>query len=174
MSKLTAAERGGKRANAEARGCAAVRGASDSPPRACLGGAAEGMGERRRRQAAARAHPRLQEHEARGSDLRVARRGEGACWHSAGGYLGTSEQRHARDTIRVDSKVVAETEFEGAKNDESRWMRFTLDTVGKREWPTDQQGGLCIPRISRSWRASSNGRSTRPGGTCGASSASGC
>jgi type III restriction enzyme len=44
-------------------------------------------------------------------------------------------------TIRVDSKVVAETDdLEGAKSDESRWMRFTLDTVGRTAWPTDNQG----------------------------------
>jgi type III restriction enzyme len=48
-------------------------------------------------------------------------------------------------TIRVDSKVIAETEVEGAKNDEYRWMRFTLDTVGKREWPTDPQGRPVYP-----------------------------
>lgn len=45
-----------------------------------------------------------------------------------------------RPTIRVDSKVVGETDLEGAKSDESRWMRFTLDTVGKREWTPDTQG----------------------------------
>jgi len=44
-----------------------------------------------------------------------------------------------RHTIRVDSKVVAETEVDGAKSDESRWMRFTLDTVGKRDWTRDDQ-----------------------------------
>lgn len=43
------------------------------------------------------------------------------------------------NTIRVDSKVVQETETEGAKGDETRWMRFTLDTVGKTEWPLDRQ-----------------------------------
>lgn len=51
----------------------------------------------------------------------------------------------ARYTIRVDSKVVAETEVEGAKNDESRWMRFTLDTVGRREWPKDDQQRSIYP-----------------------------
>lgn len=50
-----------------------------------------------------------------------------------------------RYTIRVDSKVVAETEVEGAKNDESRWMRFTLDTVGKRDWPRDDQQRAIYP-----------------------------
>jgi len=49
-------------------------------------------------------------------------------------------------TIRVDSKVVAETEVEGAKNNESRWMRFTLDTVGKRDWPRDDQGRPIYPQ----------------------------
>ncbi|TAJ10795.1 MAG: type III restriction endonuclease subunit R [Nitrospirae bacterium] len=42
-------------------------------------------------------------------------------------------------TIRVDSKVVQETDTGEAKNDESRWMRLTLDTVGKRTWPSDRQ-----------------------------------
>lgn len=48
-------------------------------------------------------------------------------------------------TIRVDSKVIAETDVEGAKNDASRWMRFTLDTVGKRDWPRDPQGRPVYP-----------------------------
>ncbi len=42
-------------------------------------------------------------------------------------------------TIRVDSKVVAESEGSGAKAEEQAWMRHTLDTVGKSAWPTDQQ-----------------------------------
>ncbi|HET7129629.1 MAG TPA: hypothetical protein VFJ93_11205 [Gaiellaceae bacterium] len=54
----------------------------------------------------------------------------------------TADKRY---TIRVDSKVVAETEVEGAKNDESRWMRLTLDTVGKRDWPPDDQGRPIYP-----------------------------
>jgi type III restriction enzyme len=51
----------------------------------------------------------------------------------------------ARVTIRVDSKVVAETEIEGTRNDEARWMRFTLDTVGKRQWTRDAQGRPVYP-----------------------------
>ena len=35
------------------------------------------------------------------------------------------------NTIIVHSKVVHETDPDAAKSDESRWMRFTLDTVGK-------------------------------------------
>jgi type III restriction enzyme len=48
-------------------------------------------------------------------------------------------------TIRVDSKVVHETDTEGAKSDESRWMRFTLDTVGKIDWPRNTQGKPLYP-----------------------------
>ena len=49
------------------------------------------------------------------------------------------------NTIRVDSKVVAETDTGEAKSDESRWMRFTLDTVGKTTWPLDSQGRAIFP-----------------------------
>ena len=46
-------------------------------------------------------------------------------------------------TIRVDSKVISETDSGesagGSQGDLARWMRFTLDTVGKREWPRDSQ-----------------------------------
>ncbi len=55
----------------------------------------------------------------------------------------------ATNTIRVDSKVIAETDsgdIKGdAKSDRSRWMRFTLDTVGKRAWPADRQGRPLYP-----------------------------
>src|SRR5262249_13396985 len=44
------------------------------------------------------------------------------------------------NTIRVDTKVVHETDSDAAKSDESRWMRLTLDTVGKTDWPRDLQG----------------------------------
>ena len=57
------------------------------------------------------------------------------------------------NTIRVDSKVVHETDTGEAKDDESRWMRLTLDTVGKMAWPVDRQGRQ-IYRGSRAgiWR----------------------
>jgi type III restriction enzyme len=45
-----------------------------------------------------------------------------------------------QNTIRVDSKVVHETDNGEAKSDELVWMRFTLDTVGRTAWPTDGQG----------------------------------
>lgn len=49
------------------------------------------------------------------------------------------------NTIRVDSKVVQETDSGHAKTDEAQWMRFTLDTVGKTEWPSDRQGRPVYP-----------------------------
>ena len=49
------------------------------------------------------------------------------------------------NTIRVDSKVVAETDTGEAKGDEERWMRLTLDTVGRQEWPADRQGRPIYP-----------------------------
>jgi type III restriction enzyme len=42
-------------------------------------------------------------------------------------------------TIRVDSKVVQETDTDGNKSDEVAWMHFTLDTVGRAYWPADTQ-----------------------------------
>ena len=49
------------------------------------------------------------------------------------------------NTIRIDSKVVHETDTEYAKSDEMKWLRLTLDTVGKRDWPRDQQGRPIYP-----------------------------
>jgi type III restriction enzyme len=53
--------------------------------------------------------------------------------------------RMGRSTPSLDSKVIAETDKDGAKEDESRWMRFTLDTVGKLDWPRDAQGRALMP-----------------------------
>ncbi len=49
------------------------------------------------------------------------------------------------NTIRVDSKVVRESDSGQAKSDEDRWMRLTLDTVGKTGWPRDGQGRSLYP-----------------------------
>lgn len=49
------------------------------------------------------------------------------------------------NTIRVDSRVVSETDSDQVKSDESRWMRLILDTVGKQEWPKDSQGRSLYP-----------------------------
>lgn len=49
------------------------------------------------------------------------------------------------NTIVVHSKVVQETDTGNARSDDARWMRFTLDTVGKREWPRGGQGREIFP-----------------------------
>ena len=48
-------------------------------------------------------------------------------------------------TIRVDSKVVRESDSGQSKSDQDRWMRLTLDTVGKTDWPRDTQGRSLYP-----------------------------
>ena len=48
-------------------------------------------------------------------------------------------------TIRVDTKVVEETDSATAKDDEVAWMRTTLDTVGKLDWLRDSQGRSIYP-----------------------------
>lgn len=53
-------------------------------------------------------------------------------------------ERYVR-TIRVDTKVIQETDTAGAKTDEMQWMRMTLDTVGKLQWPTDRQKRPLFP-----------------------------
>ncbi len=53
------------------------------------------------------------------------------------GFRNTPDHEY---TIRVDSKVVHETDTGEAKSDESAWMRATLDTVGRLDWPRDRQG----------------------------------
>lgn len=62
--------------------------------------------------------------------------------HHIAAFLNTDERIN---TIRVDSKVVHETDTGHAKNDEAQWMRFTLDTVGKTAWPADRQGRPIYP-----------------------------
>jgi len=49
------------------------------------------------------------------------------------------------NTIRVDSKVVSETDSDEAKDDETRWMRLTMDTAGRQDWPLDRQGRPMYP-----------------------------
>ncbi len=59
---------------------------------------------------------------------------------------GLRNQNGHKNTIRVDSKVVHETDTGQAKSDESAWMRLTLDTVGKSDWPLDRLGRpICPP-----------------------------
>jgi type III restriction enzyme len=48
-------------------------------------------------------------------------------------------------TIRVDTKVVQESDSDTAKSDDVQWMRMVLDTVGRRDWPRDGQGRAIYP-----------------------------
>lgn len=61
------------------------------------------------------------------------------------GIAGLRNKDDEINTIRVDSKVVHETDTDAAKGDEVRWMRFTLDTVGRLAWPSDRQGRPVYP-----------------------------
>jgi type III restriction enzyme len=58
------------------------------------------------------------------------------------GFRNTATEKN---TLVVHSKVVHETDSDAAKSDDARWMRFTLDTVGKSSWPTDSQGRELCP-----------------------------
>jgi len=58
---------------------------------------------------------------------------------------GFRNQNGKINTIRVDSKVVHETDTGESKDNENRWMRLTLDTVGKQSWPTDRQSRPIYP-----------------------------
>ena len=78
------------------------------------------------------------------------------------------------NTIRVDSKVVHETDTGEAKSDESRWMRFILDTVGKTGWTLDRQGRPIYPERFEELAQNLDVRFTRPAGMFGASSAWEC
>src|SRR5690606_36683171 len=43
------------------------------------------------------------------------------------------------------SKVLRDTDSDNSDSDEKRWMRFTLDTVGRTDWPRDEQGRPIYP-----------------------------
>ncbi len=49
------------------------------------------------------------------------------------------------NTIRVDSKVVHDTDTGHAKSDDAAWLRHTLDTVGRTDWPRNRQGQPLYP-----------------------------
>ena len=45
----------------------------------------------------------------------------------------------------MDSKVVRESDSDNPQSEDVRWMRLTLDTVGKTAWPIDRQGRPLYP-----------------------------
>ncbi len=58
------------------------------------------------------------------------------------GFVNTPDRIN---TIRVDSRVVHETDSGRAKSDDASWMRYTLDTVGRTTWPSDRFGNPIYP-----------------------------
>lgn len=49
------------------------------------------------------------------------------------------------NTVRIDNAVQDEIESGYAKSDETKWMRHTLDTVGKTDWHCDRRGAPIYP-----------------------------
>jgi type III restriction enzyme len=76
------------------------------------------------------------------------------------GFLNTDGRTN---TIRVDSKVIAETDTGHAQSDDKQWMRFTLDTVGRTEWPKDPQGRPIHPEGFQELAAKRGAPSHPPG-----------
>jgi type III restriction enzyme len=145
LPKLTAAERGGRKANPKPE--AVLKYAHH--PVAVLGGMWE---EERARWEKDRADPRPPVFIVICKTTQLAKvvyewLAEDACPpHVSPAKVEGFRNRDGRvNTIRVDSKVVHETDTGQAKTDEARWMRFTLDTVGKTAWPADGQGRPVYP-----------------------------
>ena len=93
-------------------------------------------------------------------DLRVAGGGQRADRHSAREHSRASATRDgAVNTIRVDSKVVHETDSDEAKSDESRWMRLHAGH-GRQDRVADGSAGR--PDLSRGLRGTGAQKLGRP------------
>lgn len=143
--RLTSAERGGKRANPKPE--AVLKWAHT--PIAMLGG----LWEQTQREWAARGdEPRPPVFILVCKNTALANvifkwLGEGECPSGIpapklDGFRNEAGRMH---TIVVHSKVVHETDSGNPKSDEARWMRHTLDTVGRLTWPRDTQGRDVMP-----------------------------
>ena len=68
-------------------------------------------------------------------------------------------------TIRVDSKVVRESDGGESRSDADRWMRLTLDTVGKTDWADGPARAASLPGRIRGVgaKARTTPSPTRPG-----------
>ena len=88
------------------------------------------------------------------------------------------ELRNTKDrqnTILVYSDVQKDIESGNAKGDESRWMRHSLDTVGREHTGRPMtRGGSSIRRALPSWPTNWGAAGIRRGATCAALSASAC
>ncbi|MFZ1977230.1 MAG: DEAD/DEAH box helicase family protein [Bacteroidota bacterium] len=58
------------------------------------------------------------------------------------GFVNTNDQIN---TIRVDTKVIYESESDNSRSDDVEWMRLTLGTVGRTSWPEDKLGRPLYP-----------------------------
>ena len=67
------------------------------------------------------------------------------------------------NTIRIDSKVSQEIESGNAKNLETQWMRFMLDTIGKTDWTKDEQNRPLYPPEFEELAKKLNRPTTPPG-----------
>ena len=175
LPKLTPAERGGKRANPEARGDPQVGAHADRHAGRALGGHDRENGPRERRATPAGLHPRLQEHGDRQGRLRVARRGQGPDGHPA-------RQGRRRSATEWGGEHDPRGLQGGARDRHRRGQerRDAVDAVHPRHRREDRlaartaRAGRSTPTASRNWPRSSTGPSTRPVETCAASSASAC
>ena len=146
LPRLTPAERGGRRARVKPEGGVEVRACAVGHAGRAMGNTTRGMGTARRREPSTCVHHRVQEHRARqgpftGGSPRTTRR-----WGIPPARLDGLRNANGRiNTVRVDSKVMRESDSGQSKSDEDRWMRLTLDTVGKTDWPRDGQGRPLYP-----------------------------
>jgi type III restriction enzyme len=146
MPQLTAAERGGRKANPKPE--AILKYANH--PIAMLGGLWER--EREEWEKAGGADPRPPVFILVCKNTQLAKvvyewlaEDRGPANIPPAGIEGFRNRDGRTNTIRVDSKVVHETDTGQAKTDEARWMRVTLDTVGRLNWPADGQGRPIYP-----------------------------
>jgi type III restriction enzyme len=146
LPKLTAAERGGKRANPKPE---AILKWADAPIR-MLGGLWD---EERRRWVAQRTDdPRPPVYIIICKTTRIAKvvfewlAEDKPPTGIPSALLPELRNRDGRIvTIRVDTKVVEDTDTGVAKSDEMAWMRLSLDTVGHIDWTRDGQGRAIYP-----------------------------
>jgi type III restriction enzyme len=61
------------------------------------------------------------------------------------GIKGFVNAENQINTIRVDTKVIYESDSDNSKSDEIDWMRATLNTVGKTSWTQDKLGRPLYP-----------------------------
>ncbi len=175
LPQLTPAERGGKKSSPKPE--AVLKWANT--PITMLGGLWEELRavweQSTGRSAAARLHPRLQEHRDRQGGLRVARARTSRRWASR------RRRSLASATPTVASTRFAWTPSRARDRHRTREDRRGRSGCGSRSTrlaePTGHaisRGGRSIRRDSRSWRRSAGGRSIRRDATSAASSAWGC